>query len=393
MNEQYNDTLSQELINILLQQGLSDGLKTVAQTLMNTAMLLERQQHLNASPYQRGVEERNGFANGFKPRTFQTALGALELSVPQVRESETPFRTSLLEKGSRSERALKSAIATMYINGVSTRKVTKVMEKLCGFEVSSTQVSNLNKTLDEEFHKWRTRPLPDIQYLILDATYYDVRIDGAVRDCATLKAIGVRRDNGKRMVLGVSCALSEAEVHWRTFLDGLKERGMGVPDMVTSDAHSGLKKALKTTLNSTPWQRCQFHLQQNAQDHITKQELKTSIAEEISSILTEDSIEKAQQKLKEFSQKWQKEQPKVASWAEDNIPQSLTVLRLPKPHRKKLRTSNSCETLNGNIKRRTRVAGLFPSEESLERLVTGVLIEISETWETSSRPYLSNQPK
>lgn len=393
MNEQYNDTLSQELINTLLDQGLTDGLKTVAQTLMNTAMLLERQQHLNASPYQRDAQERNGFANGFKPRTFQTAMGALELSVPQVRNSDAPFRTSLLEKGSRSDRALKSAIATMYINGVSTRKVTNVMEELCGFEVSSTQVSNLNKTLDEEFNKWRTRPLPDIQYLILDATYYDVRIDGTVRDCATLKAIGIRRDNGKRMILGVSCALSEAEIHWRAFLEGLKERGMGIPDMVTSDAHSGLKNALKTTLNSTPWQRCQFHLQQNAQDHITKQELKTPIAEEISSILTEDSLEKAQQKLKEFSKKWEKEQPKVASWAEDNIPQSLTVLRLPRPHRKKLRTSNSCETLNGNIKRRTRVAGLFPSEESLERLVTGVLIEISETWETSSRPYLSNPSK
>ena len=393
MNEHYNDTLSQELINTLLDQGLTDGLKTVAQTLMNTAMLLERQQHLNASPYQRDAQERNGFANGFKPRTFQTAMGALELSVPQVRNSDAPFRTSLLEKGSRSDRALKSAIATMYINGVSTRKVTNVMEELCGFEVSSTQVSNLNKTLDEEFNKWRTRPLPDIQYLILDATYYDVRIDGTVRDCATLKAIGIRRDNGKRMILGVSCALSEAEIHWRAFLEGLKERGMGIPDMVTSDAHSGLKNALKTTLNSTPWQRCQFHLQQNAQDHITKQELKTPIAEEISSILTEDSLEKAQQKLKEFSKKWEKEQPKVASWAEDNIPQSLTVLRLPRPHRKKLRTSNSCETLNGNIKRRTRVAGLFPSEESLERLVTGVLIEISETWETSSRPYLSNPSK
>ncbi len=162
MNEQYNDTLSQELINTLLNQGLSDGLKTVAQTLMNTAMLLERQQHLNASPYQRDAQERNGFANGFKPRTFQTAMGALELSVPQVHDSDAPFRTSLLEKGSRSDRALKSAIATMYINGVSTRKVSNVMEELCGFEVSSTQVSNLNKTLDEEFNKWRTRPLPDI---------------------------------------------------------------------------------------------------------------------------------------------------------------------------------------------------------------------------------------
>lgn len=392
MNERYQDTLSQELINTLLEQGLSDGLKTIAQTLMNTAMLLEREQHLNAAPYQRGVEERNGYANGFKPRTFQTQMGSLDLSVPQVRISDSPFQTSLLEKGSRSERALKSAIATMYVQGVSTRKVTKVMEELCGFEVSSGQVSNLNKTLDDEFKKWRSRPLPEIKYLIMDATYYDVRIDGTVRDCATLTAIGIRRDNGKRMILGVSCALSEAEVHWRAFLDGLKERGMGIPDMVTSDAHSGLRNALKATLNATPWQRCQFHLQQNAQSHITKENLKAPIAAEIRSILTADKREEAQTKLKTFAAKWIDTQPKIATWAEKNIPESLTVFQLPLEHRKKLRTSNICETLNGNIKRRSRVVGLFPSEESLERLVTGVLIELSETWETS-RPYLKQLTK
>jgi len=175
----------------------------------------------------------------------------LKLAVPQVRESNAPFRTSLLEKGSRSDRALKSAIATMYVEGVSTRRVTRVMEQMCGFEVSSGQVSNLNKQLDEEFEKWRNRPLPEIAYLIIDATYYKVRIDGVVRDCATLIAHGIRRDDGKRMILGVSCALSEAEVHWREFLTGLKERGIGIPDLVTSDAHSGLKAALKASFNAT----------------------------------------------------------------------------------------------------------------------------------------------
>ena len=170
------------------------------------------------------------------------------------------------------------------------------------------------------------------------------------------------------------------------------ERGMGIPDMVTSDAHSGLKNALKATLNATPWQRCQFHLQQNAQSHITKENLKAPIAAEISSILTADTREEAQIKLETFAAKWADTQPKIASWAEENIPESLTVFQLPLEHRKKLRTSNSCETLNGNIKRRTRVVGLFPSEESLERLVTGVLIELSETWETS-RPYLKQLTK
>jgi len=369
------------LINILLADGLENGLTRIAELLMNTAMLLERERHIGASPHQRGVE-RNGYANGFKPRHFHSTLGGLELSMPQVRQSEEPFRTSLLEKGSRSERALKSAIATMYVQGVSTRRITKVMEQLCGFEVSSGQVSNLNKQLDDEFEKWRNRPLPEIRYLIVDATYYKVRIDGTVRDCATLIATGVRRDNGKRMILGVSCALSEAEVHWRDFLTSLKERGVGIPDMVTSDAHTGLRAALKASFNASPWQRCQFHLQQNAQDYVTKQHLKSKVASDIRTIFTAESLAHAEKRLEEFLATYRESQPKLAAWAEENLPEGFTIFALPKEHRKRLRTSNACETLNNQIKRRTRVVGLFPSEESLQRLVTAVLIEISESWET-----------
>jgi transposase-like protein len=354
---------------------------------MNAAMLLEREKHIGAAPYQRGAE-RNGYANGFKPRSFQTGIGALELSVPQVRESDSPFRTSLLEKGSRSDRALKSAIATMYVEGVSTRRVTRIMEQMCGFEVSSGQVSNLNKQLDSEFGKWRSRPLPEISSMTLDATYYKVRIDGVVRDCATLIAHGIRRDDGKRMILGVSCALSEAEVHWRGFLAGLKERGIGIPDLVTSDAHSGLKAALKASLSGTPWQRCQFHLQKNAQEYVTKQHLKGKVASDIKVIFNADDRAHAEERLKDFVKTYGEIQPRLAAWAEENLPEGLAVFAFPEAHRKRLRTSNACENVNGQIKKRTRVVGLFPSEESLLRLVTGVLIEISETWETG-KTYLT----
>lgn len=387
MDEQ-NQTIHQDqLINLLFDDGLQNALPRIAEILMNAAMLLERETHLGAAPYQRGIE-RNGYANGFKSRTYQTGMGALNLAIPQVRESDTVFRTSLLEKGSRSDRALKSAIATMYVEGVSTRRVTKVMEELCGFEVSSGQVSNLNKQLDAEFGKWRTRPLPPIMYMTLDATYYKVRIDGVVRDCATLIAYGIRRDDGKRMILGVSCALSEAEVHWRAFLNGLKERGIGVPDLVTSDAHSGLKAALKAALNGTPWQRCQFHLQQNAQEYVTKQHLKSKVAADIRVIFNADDLAHAEERLKDFVTSYSESQPKLAAWAEENLPEGFAVFAFPEAHRKRLRTSNACENVNGQIKKRTRVVGLFPSEESLERLVTGVLIEISETWETG-KAYLS----
>lgn len=387
MNEHNQTTHKDPLINLLFDGGLEVALPRIAEILMNAAMLLERETHIGAAPYQRGVE-RNGYANGFKPRTFQTGIGALELSVPQVRESSSTFSTSLLEKGSRSERALKSAIATMYVQGVSTRRVTKIMEQMCGFEVSSGQVSNLNKQLDEEFKKWRNRPLPEIAYLIIDATYYKVRIDGVVRDCATLIAHGIRRDDGKRMILGVNCALSEAEVHWREFLTELKERGIGIPDLITSDAHSGLKAALKATLNATPWQRCQFHLQKNAQEYVTKQHLKSEVASDIKVIFNAGDRAHADEYLKDFVKTYGESQPKLATWAEENLPEGFAVFDLPEAHRKRLRTSNACENVNGQIKKRTRVVGLFPSEESLLRLVTGILIEISETWETG-KTYLT----
>lgn len=387
MDEHNQLTHTDPLLNLLFDGGLQNALPKIAEILMNAAMLLEREKHIGAAPHQRGVE-RNGYSNGFKPRTFQTGIGALELSVPQVRGSDTPFRTSLLEKGSRSDRALKSAIATMYVEGVSTRRVSKIMEQMCGFEVSSGQVSNLNKQLDDEFEKWRTRPLPEIAYLIVDATYYKVRIDGVVRDCATLIAHGIRRGDGKRMILGVSCALSEAEIHWREFLSSLKERGIGIPDLVTSDAHSGLKAALKASFNATPWQRCQFHLQKNGQEYVTKQHLKSKVASDIKAIFNADDRSHAEDRLKDFVKAYGDTQPRLTAWAEENLPEGFVVFALPEAHRKRLRTSNACENVNGQIKKRTRVVGLFPSEQSLLRLVTGVLIEISETWETG-KTYLS----
>lgn len=387
MNEHKQTTHHDPLINLLFEDGLQNALPRIAEILMNAAMLLEREKHIGTAPYQRGAE-RNGYANGFKSRRFQTGIGTLELSVPQVRESDTVFRTSLLEKGSRSDRALKSAIATMYVEGVSTRRVTRIMEQMCGFEVSSGQVSNLNKQLDSEFDKWRNRPLPGISFMTLDATYYKVRIDGVVRDCATLIAHGIRRDDGKRMILGVSCALSESEVHWRGFLAGLKERGIGIPDLVTSDAHSGLKAALKASLNGTPWQRCQFHLQKNAQEYVTKQHLKGKVASDIKVIFNADDHAHAQERLKDFVKIYGESQPRLAAWAEENLPEGFAVFAFPEAHRKRMRTSNACENVNGQIKKRTRVVGLFPSEESLLRLVTGVLIEISETWETG-KTYLT----
>jgi transposase-like protein len=391
MDEQTQNTNNNDLIKLLLDNGLSEGMPKMAQLIMNAAMIIERNAHLEAAPYER-CNSRTGYANGFKPRGFHTPMGKLELAVPQVRDCEEPFQSSLLEKGSRSDRALKAAIATMYIQGVSTRRVTKIVEQLCGLEVSSTQVSRLTAELDGELDKWRKRPLPEIAYLIIDASYYKVRLNGCVRDCAVLVAIGVRRSDGKRMILGISCAISEAEVHWRKFLNSLKERGIGIPDLVTSDAHDGLKAALRAALSATPWQRCQFHLQQNAQAYVPKQSMKTEVATDIKSIFNAPDLAHAELLLGEHVKKYEKTAPELSRWMETNIPEGLTVFSLPESVRRRLRTSNMCETLNSQIKRRTRVAGLFPNEDSLKRLVTAVLMEISEDWETG-KAYLTISPK
>lgn len=381
MNEQTHTTQENEFINLMLNGGLGDGAPRIMELIMNAAMIVERNAHLNAKPHQR-CEQRTGYANGFKPRSLNTSMGKLDLSMPQVRNTEEPFRTSLLEKGSRSERALKASIAEMYIQGVSTRKVTKILETMCGLSVSSSQVSKLTAELDDEFEKWRTRPLPEIIYLLLDATYKKVRLNGAVRDCAVLVISGVRRDDGKRMILSVSCALSEAEVHWREALQDIKQRGIGIPDLVTSDAHEGLRAALKSTVNATPWQRCQFHLQQNAQSYVPKEAMKKEVAADIRNIFNAPDLPHAELMLSEIVQKYAKTAAKLSTWMENNLPEGFTIFSLPEKVRKRLRTSNMCENINSQISRRTRVVGLFPNEASLLRLVTAVLMEISEGWET-----------
>ena len=381
------DTLTEDSINLLLEHGLAEGLPRIIEMLLNTAMLIERDDHLGAAPYERS-EARNGYANGLKPRSFQSTAGPLALRVPQTRDCE-PYKPSMLESGSRVERSLKAAIAEMYLQGVSTRRVTKVMETLCGLEVSSTQVSRLTAELDDTFELWRKRPLPEIAHLIIDATYIKVRISGSVRDCAVFTAIGVRREDGKRMILGVSAALSEAEVHWRTFLVSLKERGIGIPDSITSDAHEGIRAALKAVFNATPWQRCQFHLQQNAQAYVPKVDMRESVAADIRTIFNADSLVHAEERLNALVEKYSKSAPDLSAWMQTAIPQGLEVFNLPEHKRKRLRTSNACETLNSQIKRRTRVAGLFPNTDSILRLVTAILMEISEEWETG-KAYLNN---
>ncbi len=326
-------------------------------------------------------------ANGFKPKTLQTRVGKVELQVPQTRDVE--FYPKSLERGVRSERALKLAIAEMYVQGVSTRKVTKITSELCGLGVSSSQVSRAAKLLDAELQSWRERPLGKLLYLTLDARYEKVRHGGTVVDCAVLIAIGVL-PNGKRTVLGVSAKLSEAEVHWREFLQSLVERGLHGIEMITSDAHEGLKAARKSVFPSVPWQRCQFHLQQKATAYVPKIDMRSEVASDIRGIFNAPDANEAERLLKIATKKYRATAPKLAEWMEQNVPEGITVFTRPESHRKRLRTSNSLERLNKEILRRTRVATLFPNEASLLRLVSAVLAEVDEEWQTG-KSYLNTE--
>lgn len=369
----------------LLKDNGFDGLAEAVTVLLNTAMVAERSEYLGAQPYERS-DSRRSYANGFKQKTVKTRLGLLPLKVPQTRDCE--FYPQSLEKGLRSERALLLSIAEMYVQGVSTRRVKKIVEELCGMDVSSTQVSRAAAGLDELLSAWRERPLGAYRYVILDAQYEKVRQGGQVLDAATLIACGVDAE-GRRDVLGCSVSLSEAEVHWREFLSSLKDRGLYGIEFIVSDAHEGLQAARRAVFPSVPWQRCQFHLQQNAGQYVPVVSMRAPVAAEIRSIFNAPNQAEAQRLLDKFVERHQDKAPKLASWAEEALPQGFTVFNLPTSHRRRLRTTNLVERLNEEIRRRTRVARLFPNEASCLRLVSAVLMEIAEEWQTADKRYVT----
>ena len=383
MNPVAESKLLEELLEEVIENG-TEGILPVMQMLLNFAMKQERSQYLKAEPYERSTN-REGYANGYKPKTLQTRMGSMTVEIPQVWGMS--FYPSSLEKGCRSERALKLAIAEMYVKGVSTRKVAKITEALCGLDISSTQVSRLSKLMDEELEAFRSRSLGSYAYVYLDARYEHVRHAGNVRDLAVLLAVGV--NPGKpREVLGVSVSLSEAEVHWREFMEDLSARGLKGMELIISDDHSGLKAARKSVFPSVPWQRCHFHMAQNAQSYIPKVSLRKTLGGVLKSIFNAptraDAIELKNRAVNQYG----KIAPDWCKWLDENLEEGLTVFSFPMSHWRKIRTTNGVERLNREIKRRTRVATLFPNKESCLRLVTAIVEEIHEDW-MAGRKYLS----
>lgn len=365
-----------------------DFLTELFRLAMNEAMKLERENFLNAGAYERS-KNRLDYANGFKPRTPDMRSGRVTFAIPQTRNGG--FHPQALRKGLRSERALTIAMAEMYVQGVSTRKVKNVLEKMCGLEVSSTQVSDAAKTLDEEIGLFKERPLGCFPVLYVDAEYQRVRTNGSVVDTAVLQAVGIDAA-GKREVIGMSVSTSEAEVHWRTFFTSLVNRGLHGVRLIVSDDHPGMKAARVGVFPAIPWQRCYFHLCQNAQSYARKLEERKEISRTMRDIFSRCGKDDALRALRGAVQYWNdtKKHSRFAEWLEDNAEESMTYFDFDEGWWRRIRTSNRIERLNKEIKKRTKVVGVFPNPESCERLIGSLLMEQHDEW-MEGKAYLTGK--
>ena len=385
--DERQDTTVEALMEHLIEHGPND-MATVFARAFELAMQIERERFLGAGRYER-TPGRQGYANGYKPKRIDTPAGTVSVRVPKTADHDgQPFYPQSLERGRRSVRAVMLAVAEMYVKGVSTREAEAVMREFGIESLSSSQVSRAAKLLDDELAAWRNRPLGEIKYLILDARYEKMRHGGIVRDAAVLSAIGIGPDE-RRRVLGVSVALSEAEVHWRAFLESLQARGLRGVQYIVSDDHAGLRAARRAVFGGATWQRCQFHLAQNAIHHAPNLAVRKRIGAELREIWNAASLAKAETSLAELVTEYRDTAPKLAAWLEDNVPEGLTFFTLPKHHRRRMRTSNPMErSVQQELKRRTVKVRVFPNEAALERLVSAVLVEIDDKWAADTKAYI-----
>lgn len=385
--DERQDTTIEALLEHLIEHGPND-MATVFARAFELAMQIERERFLGAGRYER-TAGRQGYANGYKPKRIDTPAGTVSVQVPKTADHEgQPFYPQSLERGRRSVRAVMLAVAEMYIKGVSTRDAEAVMREFGIESLSSTQVSRAAKLLDDELAAWRNRPLGEIKYLILDARYEKMRHGGIIRDAAVLSAVGIGPDE-RRRVLGVSIALSEAEVHWRAFLESLQARGLRGVEYIVSDDHAGLRAARRAVFGAATWQRCQFHLAQNAIHHAPNLAIRKRIGAELREIWNASNLVKAETALAELVADYRDAAPNLAAWLEENVPEGLAVFSLPTHHRRRMRTSNPMErSVQQELKRRTVKVRVFPNHAALERLVSAVLVEIDDKWAADNKGYI-----
>jgi len=381
---QINVTLDSEILHGLFSSnGKDEAFAKLLESILNQVLNAQAAEQVGAERYER-TEDRNGYRNGFRMRNMTTRVGAINLQIPRLRDGK--FSTTLFQRYQRSEQALVLAMMEMVINGVSTRKVSAITEELCGKQFSKSTVSDLCKGLDPIVREFRNRKLTaHYPFVIVDALYTKVRENGHVRSKGLLSAIGVRED-GKREILGFSVADSECETSWSEFFISLKERGLSGVDLVVSDNHGGLVAAVKKNFHNASWQRCQTHFSRNVLDK-TPKKLQPEIKQALREIYTASKIEIARSLRDEMLENYSKTAPKAMDVLEQGFDDVMAVMNLPIKYRKRLRTSNSIERLNQEIRRRERVIRIFPNEASLLRLIGALLMEVDERW-SSSKKYL-----
>jgi transposase-like protein len=379
MTEKKHSSRLSEVKALLAEE--PDVMKALVKEALQEVLDAEMREFLGADRNERS-SERTGYRAGYYNRGLVTRIGKLELRVPRDRNGE--FSTALFERYQRSEKALVAALAEMYVQGVSTRKVTAITEELCGHRFSASSISAINKGMDEALARFASRPLDEVYpYLILDARYEKVREDGVIRSQAVLIAIGINWE-GQRQVLAVELANRESATSWKDFLLTLKQRGLHGVEFVVSDDHAGLKRAIGEILPEAAWQRCYVHFLRNALDYLPRK-ADDDCLQELRWIYDRRDLQEAQRDLAAWIGKWQGKYPKLVDWVEGSIGETLTFYRLPRAHHKHLKSTNMLERLNEEIKRRTRVVRIFPNVESCERLVRALCVETHEAWLEASR--------
>jgi putative transposase len=379
-NNEQNVTLNgTEMKAVLMEQ--KDFLQPVVQEAVQAILEVEMAECLQAGKHERS-DERLGYRSGYYRRRLITRVGTIVLRVPQDRAGH--FSTQVFEQYQRSEKALVAALAQMYVQGVSTRKVAAITEELCGHEFSASSISTITARLDEQLEEFSRRGLTEeFPYVVVDARYERVREGGVIVSRAILIALGIDGE-GRRQVLAVEYANRESQSSWREFLLQLKARGLNGVQLVVSDDHPGLKAAIREVLPGVWWQRCYVHFLRNALDYLPRK-ADDDCLQELRWMYERRNVEEARRDLKQWLEKWAAKYPKLCAWVETNIEETWTFYRLPLAHHKHLKSTNLLERFNQEIKRRTLVVRIFPDEASCLRLVRAVAAEQHEEWMEGSR--------
>jgi putative transposase len=362
-------------------------LRRVLETVVNIGMREEVTQHLGADRHARS-NGRRGYRSGSKPRKLSTRAGALALSVPQVRGCE-PYHPSMFARWQRSERALMVACGEMYFQGVSTRNVQNVLEEMCGLDVSAMTVSRVAAELDEKLSAFRARRLDQThwEYLMLDARYEKVRVDGKVVSQAVLTVVGFTVE-GRREVLDWRVCDSESEQNWGEVFVSLKDRGLRGVNLVVSDAHRGIRAALARHFQGAAWQRCRVHFKREMGRKVSYKKLK-GLNRELASVFAGDGKNECLLRGREMAARWEQASPAVAAMLREGLEDCLAAESFPEHHRRRLRSTNLLENIMKRLKKRTRVVGVFPNRSSCDRLVGSQLLELHESWETEAMAYFN----